>query len=303
MPQPGQVGPACKCCGGATRDFGSVDASRSCEDHKGAPFPPAGWSVSYRVCDSCGFVFTADLDGWSEAEMAARIYNADYVLADPEFVELRPAQMAQAFGRALAPLRGSLSLVDYGGGAGVFAARMREAGYRATTVDPYFAKEEAPRGAAPLVTAFEVVEHSRTPVETFAEALSYAEPGGVLVFSTALRPPSATIAFPYIAPRNGHVSIHSDGSLAACAARLGRRYVSLDGALHMFLPVAEPVAAVGRMLLAERAGSALYAASRRGAAPFAATWREVARVTGAARLGALLDPRHPLRALRTALAR
>ena len=81
----------CKCCSAAAIPFAKLDFSRTCEDRHAPPFAPSGEMVPYFHCQSCGFIFTDHFDAWSPGDMAERIYNADYHLADPEFTETRPA--------------------------------------------------------------------------------------------------------------------------------------------------------------------------------------------------------------------
>jgi 2-polyprenyl-6-hydroxyphenyl methylase/3-demethylubiquinone-9 3-methyltransferase len=290
--------PACKVCGGATAPFGEADANRSCEDRDGfAPFPPAGRAVRYLLCAACGFAFTTDFDALTDAEMGAAIYNADYIKADPEFAAARPDALAEGLALALAPFPG-LRLLDYGGGAGRMAEGLRARGFSARVFDPFFAHEALPEGERfPLVTAFEVAEHSRDPLATFREALGFLEPGGALLFSTALRPEGAGMEWHYAAPRNGHVSLHTGRSLDAAARRLGGwRRLTLAEGLHLFAPAAG-ANAVARHLVRRAAGGVLYDASRRGPAAYADAWARVARTDGAASWRRLLDPRHAARAL------
>ncbi len=81
------------------------------------------------------------------------------------------------------------------------------------------------------------MEHTPTPVETFADALSFIRPGGVMLFSTltidALPPGSAHHW--YISPRNGHLTIHTRRSLALLAARSGRRIHNFSDVFHLCL--------------------------------------------------------------------
>lgn len=290
----GQPAPGCKCCGGPTRRFGAVDAARSCEDRRGGPvFAPTGVLVAYWRCRTCGFVFTRDLDALSEAEMAERIYNADYARADPDFADSRPRLFAGLLAGRLAPLRGSLVVLDYGGGQGLLAALMRAQGFHYDSFDPYFDGTARPHGSYDLVTAFEVMEHSRTPLATFHDALAALRPGGTLLFSTQLVPRGADAGWWYLGPRNGHVSLHSDRSLAVCARACGMDSLSLDSGLHLFLPRAPDAAA--HVLANGRLEGALYAASLRGAWAFLHTARLALRFGRSGRV-AVLSPRHPLRA-------
>lgn len=250
-----QHGPRCKCCGGLTRPFGTVDAARSSEDRWEAVFAPAGVLIVYRRCRSCGFVFTPDFDTLSETEMAERIYNDDDARADPDFPHSHPRLFADLLSGRLAPLRDSLTAIDFGGGQGRLAALMRARGFRYDSFDPYVDCTARPHGSYDLVTAFEVVEHSRSPLATFHDALAVLRPGGVLLFSTQLVPRSADTGWWYIGPRNGHVSVHTDRSLAVCAhawaflhtARLALRFgpAGRAAALSLRHPLRTAIAELG----------------------------------------------------------
>lgn len=257
-------------------------------------FAATGQMIAYWRCRACGFVFTPDFDALSEAELAERIYNAEYARADPDFAEARPRFFAETLARSLAPLRGSLNALDFGGGRGLLAALMRAQGFRFDSFDPYFDDAPPPRGGYDLVTAFEVVEHSRTPLATFRAALAALRPGGMLLFSILLVPRGADATWWYIGPRNGHVSLHTDRSLAACARACGRESLSLDSGLHLFLPRSTPDA-LAQAVAGSRLGEALYAASLRGGWAFLHTARRALRFAPAGR-AAVFSPRHPLRA-------
>lgn len=283
----------CKCCGAETAILGAVDANRSCEDRPGEPvFPPSGRMVVYRRCGRCGFVFTADFDAWTDREMAEAIYNADYVRADPDFAEARPRFFATHLAAALAPLRDQIEALDYGGGQGLMARLLREQEFRFDSYDPYFGAEPLRPGRYDLVTAIEVVEHSRDPLGTFRQAVSALRPGGVLLFSTMLCPPDVTPGWSYIAPRNGHVSLHTRASLRACAAACGMRALSVSEGFHFFLSRKDSVLA--RHLVRHAAKGGLYTASLRGLGEFARV--AMAVIQAGDRLQPL-RPRHWVRAL------
>ncbi|WP_270938393.1 class I SAM-dependent methyltransferase [Falsiroseomonas oryzae] len=284
---------ACKCCGAPTRPFGQVDAARCCEDRGGAPvFAATGRLITYRRCVACGFVGTGDFDHLSDAELAAEIYNADYIRADPAFADSRPAYFARVVADWLPDVGRVGEALDYGGGQGAFAAAMQERGHRFANWDPHFHAAPRPTGRFGLVTAFEVVEHSRDPVGTFRDAAACLQPDGVLVFTTLLVPPEAGPEWWYVAPRNGHVSLHTAASLRACAARCGLRLLSVSEGLHLFLP--PHLSPLARHMVHAKAAEALYNASLRGPAELWHTAREVAR---AGRLRDAANPRHAARAL------
>jgi SAM-dependent methyltransferase len=283
----------CKCCGGRTEFLARVDASRTCEDRHQPPFAPSGIDVDYVRCVACGFAFTDYLDDLSDSEIGALIYNAEYILADPEFATVRPSLFAGMLADLLGPARSGIEALDYGGGEGVLAVLARDRGFaRYDSFDPYFGDQTDPGRQYELVTAFEVVEHSRDPLATFKEALSYVRPDGVLLFSTQLRPPNAGADWWYMAPRNGHVSLHSDRSLRTLARRCGARLISLSDGMHIIYREARsPI--VGE-ILRSNARAALYSASLRGLAAFSVTIE-------LARCGFLSDALHPRNMIRLAL--
>ncbi len=90
-------------------------------------------------------------------------------------------------------------------------------------------------GSFPLVTAFEVFEHTPGPLVTAAQALSMLQPGGRLLFSTLLMDglPRQSTDHWYIAPRNGHISLHTAASLQKLFARLAWSVRSLNPNLHL----------------------------------------------------------------------
>ena len=283
----------CKCCGAPAAPFAEVDASRSCEDRHGTPvFPPSGRQIPYLRCSRCGFVFTDAFDALTDEQLGAAIYNADYARADPDFAEARPRFLADALAEFIAPLEGTARCLDFGGGRGLLAELMRGRGCRIDTWDPYFDRAQEPdRQSYDLVTAFEVVEHSRDPVGTFRQIASLLRPGGVAYFTTHLLPRGAGADWWYLAPRNGHVSLHTPASLRACAEACGMEFLMLAEASHLMLP--RGASEVARRLVRSRAQAALWTASQRGVGELCrAAWR----VGRAGAWRAALAPRHFARA-------
>ena len=242
--------------------------------------------VPYLRCRGCGFIFTDYFDSWSADEMACRIYNADYHLADPEFEEQRPAAVAADLARWVGDLRTGIAALDYGGGKGTLASIMRDGGFDYDSYDPFFAGNELPTRRYDLVTSFEVIEHSTDPFGTLSTLLSFTKPGGAVLISTALQPDKVTGDWWYIAPRNGHISIHSARGLQHLARRSGVHVLTTDSTHLFFRYARDPVA---RTLLGRDVYSLLWHASRQNV-------RALARASLAAALVghplAALDPRH-----------
>ena len=202
--------------------------------------------------------------------MAKRIYNSDYVFADPEFTGARPEYIANELDKMLAPVRDAVKILDYGGGEGRLIAELGKRGFKKSRFfDPFFSSGDKPDKQFDLVTAFEVVEHVTEPLSSIQDALSYMAADGALLFTTALQNRKVDRGWWYIAPRNGHISIHSYASLQCVAAAAGAHCLSLGDNLHLlYRNCRSPVA---RQIAGDQRGAALYAASRRGLRSFIRT--------------------------------
>ena len=201
--------PRCKCCSGGTEVFGSVDASKTCEDTEGyRAFPTTGRRVTYYRCEMCGFIFTNEFDELSDEELGAAIYNADYIKADPEFEFDRPKYLSEIVADIVRK-NDAPKCLDFGAGSGLFAAMMRERGFAFDAFDPYFLSSHPSNSLYDFVTCFEVMEHSRRPLETLLQIAGYLAEGAMILFSTHIAPPGVDLSWWYIAPRNGHFSIYS----------------------------------------------------------------------------------------------
>jgi hypothetical protein len=227
------------CSGNDLRAFGEKDFGDSGADHfeQRRVFADYGVAVAYHQCRTCRFTFTAAFDDWSPADFETHIYNDDYVLSDKPFVSERPLRNAAMVAGLYYRERESVDILDVGGGKGVFAAALREAGFSAATRDLYFMGSEA--GADQrfdLITSFEVIEHVRHEQQhgwmaALAGQLRDSASARVLV-STELISAGHTIDWWYLCPRNGHISVHSAQSLTLLAAAAGLRVFSVNPSVH-----------------------------------------------------------------------
>lgn len=223
----------CKCCDGAASLFCVVDFHKNCEDRRRPSWPLAGIPIYYYRCGACGFLFSSDFDSFSPDDFRKHIYNDRYVEADPDFEKVRPESNARWVAGAL-PMARHAAILDYGGGNGLFARLLRAAGFaRVTSYDPFMPEFAArPAGRFDLVLSFEVLEHSPTPRETVAELASFVTKPGMILFSTIVQPESVSANWWYLAPRNGHVSLHTRSSLNMLAQQCGLCFGSLGPGLH-----------------------------------------------------------------------
>jgi SAM-dependent methyltransferase len=232
-------GPAvCKVCGGEARPFGAVDFNRSCEEVRGKVLPATGVAVPYRRCARCGLIFTDAFDDWSFADFETHIYNAAYVDIDPDFAAVRPDANAGPVARTFEAAAPGLRVLDYGGGNGRLAENLRAAGFPlAQTYDPFYPDfRTRPAGRFDLVTCFETLEHMPDPKRGAADIASFLEEGGMLLFSTLIQPDNIAevgMGWPYIGPRNGHVTLHCRASLETLWGLFGLNVASFNDNLHV----------------------------------------------------------------------
>lgn len=229
---------ACKVCGAPAAFFGIVDFNRSCEEVRGKVLPPAGVAVPYRRCQGCGLVYTDAFDDWPPEAFEEHIYNSAYIEVDPDFESVRPEGNALMIANAFQASKPALKILDYGGGNGALAGRLRALGFEhAQTYDPFHPDHRVrPEGPFDLVTCFETLEHMPDPKVSAADIASFLVDDGILVFSTLVQPAdfeAQGVDWWYIGPRNGHVTLHTRASLEALWAPLGRQVASVNDNVHL----------------------------------------------------------------------
>jgi hypothetical protein len=216
-------GSACKLCGCVTELFDVVDFNKCCSEQNPYMFGRSGVAVAYHRCPRCDFVFTEFFDDWTTVEFAQFVYNDDYIKVDGEYAGARPRRVADRIAQQLSR-HFRQRILDYGSGSGLFEAQLRTHGFvNVTSYDP-FSSPARPAGRYDIITCFEVLEHTPTPVETLADIASLLAPGGCVLFGTGLQPVDigkVRGSWWYIAPRNGHVSIYSHRSLALAGRQAG----------------------------------------------------------------------------------
>jgi 2-polyprenyl-6-hydroxyphenyl methylase/3-demethylubiquinone-9 3-methyltransferase len=230
---------ACKCCGAAAQLYGVCDFAKMGRERFGELLPRTGIPIYYYRCAACGFIFTTQFDQATHDELTRHVYNDEYVRAvDLDYASARPESNANFVNEVFGEHKHSIAVLDYGGGNGLLASRLRELGFpHVETYDPFSPEFAArPTGKFNLVLSFEVVEHVPAPLATFQDMVSLLDASrGVLLFSTLLLPEDIDayrVGWWYIAPRNGHISIHTLSSLAAVLGKCGLRVASANSNLH-----------------------------------------------------------------------
>jgi hypothetical protein len=214
----------CKLCNASVVHMDYCDFNKTCN---GYDFGRSGVLVEYFRCSQCGFLFTDFFDDWSNQDFSEFVYNDEYVKADPDYNGKRPRGIAAHLNGLLAPCRGTGSLLDYGGGSGIFVEEMRKNGYIDSEVYDPFAQPIKPNRKFDIITAFEVIEHTTDPLKTFEEIFNFMNPQGCLVISQTIQPQdieSLGAQWWYVAPRNGHVSFYTDFSMGVIASMNNMQY-------------------------------------------------------------------------------
>lgn len=227
----------CKCCGAPAPWFGQADTAKSCEARTRVVFPPTGVLVDYYRCGACGFLFSDFIDGWSPERLRRDIYNDDYVKVDPEITGARAVRVADIVEQLCGTVRQTIQIFDYGGGTGGLTAELRRRSYGFVDGgDPFFADGISLPRDVDLVLCVEVLEHLARPAEAFAAARAALKPAGMMFVTTLLQPPRIAAlgtAWWYLAPRNGHVSLHSAESLRLLAHQHCFELGSINETLHL----------------------------------------------------------------------
>jgi len=212
--------PACKICGGTTREafrhrvLGATEAS-------------------YRHCAACGFLFAFQPD-WLDRAYSTAIATADTGLVARN---LDIADKLAAILYAFFDIRGRF--LDLAGGTGLLVRLMRDRGFDYYWHDPHCANVlaagfEAPREETfEVVSAFEALEHMEDPVAFVADALNRSRTR-TLVFATELHdgtPPPPDWWY-YAFGTGQHIAFFARRTLERVAERLGCRVVSARG-MHL----------------------------------------------------------------------
>lgn len=230
----------CKLCAQPSRLFDVVDLNKQCH-YALYPEDIVGIPVYYRRCDVCGLVFTDFFDKFDKDAWSKFIYNEEYRRIDPEFSHIRPERDARFVRELLKPYwREGDAGYDYGGGEGVFAKRMSQAGMRFRCVDP-FGVDERPEGAGPerFLTSFEVFEHFVDLEASLSEAFGLCRTDEFLAIVGTKSVPAKLgrgqlSHWYYAGPRNGHITFYTHRSMELIAQRLGAEYRAVSSGMHLF---------------------------------------------------------------------
>lgn len=236
--QPSQI--ICPVCDAKCLILDVVDFNKSCEEIHSKFLNLSGIPIYYYMCVGCNFCFAPEFKTWDSEKFEKMIYNNDYVLFDPDYVDTRPRNNAKSliamFGNQINKIRH----LDFGGGNGLLCALLREQKWDSTSFDPYVDKTTFLNdlGKFDLITAFEVFEHTSDVTKLVSDLAFLLKPNGIVLFSTLLSdkhlPQNQRINWWYASPRNGHISLFSKKSLTILGARANFKLRSFSEGFHGF---------------------------------------------------------------------
>lgn len=237
---------SCPICNSVCSLLDVVDFNKSCEEAKGKFLKMSGVPVYYAICHLCGFCYAPEFMEWSPENFEKKIYNAEYILVDPDYIDARPKAVGAMLLTMFKGLPSSVKHLDYGGGSGLLSRILRESNWESMSYDPFVDKSVCfeSLGKFDFITAFEVFEHV-PDVRGFMENLNkLLSPGGVILFSTLLSDGNVNrnqrLNWWYASPRNGHISLFSKKSLSILANDFDLNFISLSQGLHVFFSTLSP---------------------------------------------------------------
>jgi hypothetical protein len=231
--------PTCPICAQECSLLDVVDFNKSCAEPGGKFLALAGIPVYYTICQGCNFCFSPELCKWTLRDFEEKIYNDEYVLVDPDYLEARPKANAAGLLSAFPRLDPAVRHLDYGGGNGALVKRLLDANWASTSYDPFVDRDTsvAQLGKFDLITAFEVFEHAPDVQHLMSTLRTLLSVDGLIFFSTLLSDgnirPNHRINWWYASPRNGHISLFSKTSLTILAKQHGFGFSSFSQGLHV----------------------------------------------------------------------
>lgn len=189
--------------------------------------------VRYFHCQHCGFLQTED-PYWLDEAYTSSITKSDIGLLQRNILL---SEKAKNF--ILMCINPKSKFIDYGGGYGLFVRLMRDNGFDFYRFDPYceniFSKgfESDIDSSYSLLTAWEVFEHLRDPMQEIGQMLNYSR---TLMFSTLLiktHPKPVSDWWYYGIEHGQHISFYSRQTLEYIAKKNDLILLYSDDTFHI----------------------------------------------------------------------
>lgn len=192
------------------------------------------YDATFRRCPRCGTIFADDPHWLAEAYL-------DSIALQDLGLPSRNVQLSHVTALLLrTAFPAAQRFLDYGAGNGMFVRLMRDAGFDFRYADPhgpniFAAGHEAPLDGSSkfdLATAFEVLEHLRSPL-TELQQMSALSPA-LFVTTTCLPDPAPLLSewWYYGLDAGQHITFYTPRALDLLAERLGFRRTS-RGSYHL----------------------------------------------------------------------
>jgi hypothetical protein len=193
------------------------------------------YPADYFKCTHCNFVQTS-APVWLKEAYTSAITSLDIGLISRNiYLNEQVARIIDTF------FPESQTMVDYGGGYGMFVRMMRDKGYNFYRQDlycenlfaAYFDLEDAPGTRFDLLTSFEVFEHLLEPLEEVENMFRLSD---TIIFTTLLTPSNIKDLedWWYISPLTGqHIALYDKKTLNYIAEKFGRNLYTNDNNLHI----------------------------------------------------------------------
>ena len=213
-----------------------------------------GIPIYYNICSHCDFCFAPEMYKWSPEEFGKYVYNEFYIKVDPDYVYKRPADDAATIINRFGSVKDQIRHLDYGGGQGVMSSILRENGFDSIAYDPFVNKDVnlSDLGKFDLITSFEVFEHVPDVHHLMTTLGGLRKDDGVIYFSTLMSNGNIKrgerLHWWYAVPRNGHISLFSEKSLAIISEKYGLKLGHFNESRHLMWGDIVPEWAKGTVL-------------------------------------------------------
>lgn len=190
--------------------------------------------MEYVKCTNCSAVSCPEMLKWTSEDLGQKVYNAEYVKYDPDYMGTRPKNYAEMLIDITERNNvRKIKHLDYGSGQGIMSEELIKKKWNSSHYDPY-SSPDRPEGTYNFITAIEVFEHALDIDSTILDIKSFLESRkGVILFSTQFADTTTDINWWYIGARNGHINILSEVSMKILATRHGLFFSSLHSGLHL----------------------------------------------------------------------
>jgi hypothetical protein len=230
----------CPVCFGSATLLDVVDFNKNCEEIRGKFLPLSGNAIYYSRCNECLFTFAPEFQEWPENLFLDKIYNAEYIQVDPDYLEARPQSNFLLLKKLFSKDRENIAHLDYGGGNGKLSHLLKEDGWNSRTYDPFPALDLNVQklGKFNLITAFEVFEHVPDVNMLMDNLTELIGDDGLILFSTLVSDghieKNSRLSWWYASPRNGHISLFSRKSLLTLGTKYKLNFGGFNDGLHCF---------------------------------------------------------------------